>query len=110
MRRRRRTATSGDSGAAASVSVIVCSVKTTPASLELRCDELLDVDLLPDLLVLVHQLCVGGRALQECIVELPDEFDVRYGEFDRLLLLAELCDRHVDDLRRMRHRVLDRLA
>src|SRR5882757_265683 len=112
--RRRWRARAGASPSAAGCSAAsgsACSLKTIPdRSHELLGDDVGEVGRLADLLVLEHQLGVGAGALHEHVVDLPGELDVRHRELDRLLLLAELLHRHLDDDRRVGHGIVDGLA
>src|SRR6516162_11057301 len=110
---RRRRAIDGASGTdwgVASGSAVTCSLKTRLDRLhELLGDVAVEVGHLADLLVLEHQPGIRVGALHEDVVELPGEFDVRHRKLDRFLLLAELLHRHLHDLLRMGHGVVDRL-
>src|SRR5262245_25697321 len=109
-RRRRAAAGASVDWSAVSGSAVTCSLNSGIPSHELLGDDLVEVGHLADLLVLEHQLGVSACALHEHVVDLPGELHVRHRELDRLLLLAELLRRHFDDLRRIGHGVVDRLA
>src|SRR5258708_5355640 len=110
--RPRRRATDGASGmdCVASGSAVTCSLKRPSFPLhELLGDMAVQVGHLADLLVLVHQPGIGVGAFHEHVIEFPGELHVRHRQLDRFLLLAELLHCHVDDLRGVRHGVVNSL-
>src|SRR5271168_967554 len=103
-------AASGAPWSARSGTAVIPSFTKIPVRLhELLVDRLRHVGQHANLLLLQHQLAIGRRALDEYGIDLPGQFDVWNGDFDRLALLTELLHRDLDHLFGMGHGVVGRL-